>query len=328
MAYFAGGSALLGEDGLVFDYDEDYHESVTWKDGVVSMGSLTAWKQSGQANTYTHAGSDAIATRLLDSMYTIEAISANATNVADSDWESTVLEIRASSDPSTVLVDLYFWDGPTLNYWSALRWSKDAGLIWNADNFDWDFIIRGVTEDKVVWLDASTDTLFLGGTSARTTFYKDGDVWFEGAGAGWPFGSFWTSADFTQSSMTSNTWYPITLAAISDGQLNHMTHDGSGKLTMQVAGKYMLNYSVTVTVNTAGRHVQSGIRINGSVSSEEGVAHYDPQGVGVEGQLSGNVILSLSVGDEVELAVRTTDSGTGLTVTIDHISCNMVQIGS
>ena len=60
-------------------------------------------------------------------------------------------------------------------------------------------------------------------------------------------GSCWgNEIGWTQASAAQDTWYPISDADMSDGQLADVAHDGSGKLTVTFAGKYLINYAVTL----------------------------------------------------------------------------------
>ena len=144
---------------------------------------------------------------------------------------------------------------------------------------------------------------------------------------GLAFGSFHGDhVGWSQATAVQNTWYNISDASISDGELNYVAHDGNGKLTVVKPGFYLINYSITIEDNVANDHVEVGIEKNGSGSAEAaGVSHVESKFANEEEALSSTAIFNLSAGDTVELAVRTTDIGTP-TISVQDINLTIVRL--
>ena len=112
-----------------------------------------------------------------------------------------------------------------------------------------------------------------------------------------------------------------------DGELNLTTHDGSGKLTVTKAGRYLINYSITWEDTTANDHTEVGIEVSGSGSANPaGITHSETKFANEEQTQSGTAILSLAANDTIELAIRTTDANTP-TISVQDVNITMVHIG-
>ena len=124
-----------------------------------------------------------------------------------------------------------------------------------------------------------------------------------------------------------NTWYIISDTDMTDGNggLNLVTHDGSGKLTVTKAGRYLINYAVTLECSALNKHVQTGISIGGTVIND-GIQHYDVATPNAQLTIGSTAIISLAASGYVEIAVRTTDTGTP-DLSVDHLNFSIVQIG-
>ncbi len=145
-------------------------------------------------------------------------------------------------------------------------------------------------------------------------------------GSGLPYGSFWgNEIGWTQASAVQNTWYDIVNSNITTGELNNIVHDGNGKLTVLKAGRYLALWSGAFEADAANVHIQVTFSVNG-VPTDSGVNHFETVGVNRQDPVSGNAILDLSANDTVEIAIRTTDSGTP-DLAIDHLNMTLVLIG-
>lgn len=152
------------------------------------------------------------------------------------------------------------------------------------------------------------------------------DIQFTGSGFGWPYGSCWgNEIAFVQAAAVQNTWYLISDTDMTDGQLNNVTHDGSGKLTVTIAGRYLVNYSVVASSSVANKHIATAIAVNGTPVSD-GVAHSSLGTASDSVPFASTAILSLAANDTVETAIRTTDAGTP-DIAVDHVNISLVQVG-
>lgn len=169
----------------------------------------------------------------------------------------------------------------------------------------------------------ATDTLTV--TKIAATQFT-GDVQFTGSGVGWPYGScYGNEIAWTQAVATTATWYLVSDTDMTDGELNNVTHDGSGKLTVSIAGRYLVNYGVDVSVDAANTHVVSGIAVNGTAVNA-GQQHFHNMANNVESTLSSTAILSLAANDTVEVAVKH-EAGGNQALSVDHLNLSIVQVG-
>ncbi len=153
-----------------------------------------------------------------------------------------------------------------------------------------------------------------------------GDTYWTGDGSGLPYGSVWgNEIDWVQTNAAQDTWYEISDANITTGQLNEVTHDGNGQLTIGIAGRYHCIWSVTSEVTAANQHIQITFSVNGTEISD-GMNHYESFGVSRQFPISGNAILDLAATDTLEVSIRTTDAGTP-DISVDHYNISINQIG-
>lgn len=151
------------------------------------------------------------------------------------------------------------------------------------------------------------------------------DLLFKTSG-GLQYGScYGNEIGWTQASAVQNTWYEISDSDMADGQLNGVTHDGSGKLTVSKAGRYLCNWTGSFEANGANVHVQITFSVSGTETSD-GMNHIETLGANNQHPSSGNAILNLAANDTVEVSIRTTDAGTP-NLSTDHLNITMVQIG-
>ena len=155
-----------------------------------------------------------------------------------------------------------------------------------------------------------------------------GDFYFKNSGTGLPYGSCYGShIGWTQATAVQNTWYNISDADMADGELNLVTHDGSGKLTVAKAGRYLINYNVTFEDTIANNHVEVGLEITGSGSANaQGISHSENKFANEEEDLAGTAILSLAANDTIELCIRTTDATTP-DFSVQDINLTAVMVG-
>jgi hypothetical protein len=159
------------------------------------------------------------------------------------------------------------------------------------------------------------------------TFSNTGDAVFVGS-SGLSFGScYGNHIAWTQASAVQNTWYNIADEDMTDGVLNNIAHDGSGKLTVTYAGMYLVNYMLCYENDTANDHVEVGIEISASGSANAaGMSHSENKFASEEEHLSGTAILDLAAGATIEIAIRTLDAATP-DFTVHSLNITVVQLG-
>jgi hypothetical protein len=167
-----------------------------------------------------------------------------------------------------------------------------------------------------------------GAPSTYISIEPSGDTYFVGEGSGLPYGSCWgNEIAWSQTSAEQNTWYNISDTDMADGQLNLVTHDGNGKLTVNKAGRYLIDYSLAAEISVANKHIEAGIEISGSGSAvNDGRSHIEAGIATAQYMLSSTAILDLAANDTIEISVRTTDAGTP-DIEVDHLNITVTQIG-
>jgi hypothetical protein len=155
---------------------------------------------------------------------------------------------------------------------------------------------------------------------------SDGNTIFHGR-ASLQFGSCWgNEIGWTQAAAVQNTWYEISDADMSDGQLNGVTHDGSGKLTIADAGMYLCIYTLAgENDGGAGTHLEDTFSVSGT-ESNDGVNHTETREANAQIVIAGTAILDLADGATLEVSLRTTDAGAP-DISIDHLNITILQIG-
>jgi hypothetical protein len=152
-----------------------------------------------------------------------------------------------------------------------------------------------------------------------------GDAWWNASGNGWVFGSCGgDDIAWSQAAAVQNTWYLISDATIADGQLNLVTHDGNGKLTVTKAGKYLINWSGAFESNIITGSVHVGLSINGaSPAAHVGLTNRSVlYGAAAPSIFSGTGIVLLAANDTVELTIRTTAADT------PNLSCHFYMLSA
>lgn len=108
--------------------------------------------------------------------------------------------------------------------------------------------------------------------------------------------------------------------------MNLVTHDGSGKLTVTNAGRYLINYRATVSCSVDGKELQTGISISGT-EANDGIDHEIVTNAAAKEGMGSTAILNLSANATIEISIRTTDAGTP-DISVEHINVSVVKIGS
>jgi len=151
------------------------------------------------------------------------------------------------------------------------------------------------------------------------------DMVFTGSVNGLPFGScYGNEIGWSQANAVQNTWYDISDADMATGQLNLVTHDGNGQLTVTHAGMYAVDVSGAFEADATNVHVQIAVSINGTEAGA--FNHFETFGTNRQQSMGITDIIDLAASDTVNVSIRTTDAGTP-TLSIDHLMLRLIQIG-
>ncbi len=129
---------------------------------------------------------------------------------------------------------------------------------------------------------------------------------------------------WSQAGAVQNTWYDISDASMISGELQGITHDGNGKLTVLKDGIYAFDWAGAFEADAANVHVQITPSVDG-VEVVPGRNHFETNAVNREETCSGCTILDLTAGQTVNVSIRTTDVGTP-DLLVDHLLLRLIQI--
>ena len=153
-----------------------------------------------------------------------------------------------------------------------------------------------------------------------------GDLFYSGAGSGIPYGACQgMEIAWTQANAVQNQWYNISDADFVTTQLNEITHDGNGQLTVLKDGMYSADWAGAFEADAAGVHIQITFSVNGT-ATDFGMNHFKTIAVLREFPISAPTILSLEAGDTVNVALRTSDAGTP-DLLVDHLLIRLTMLG-
>lgn len=200
-------------------------------------------------------------------------------------------------------------------------------VIINDGGEDIDFRVEGKDSSSLFHVIAQTESeeVRSGAVAAYQTVTGGGLTYWVGAGAGLVTGSVYgNEIAFSQGSATQNQWYDISDSDMTSGYLNQITHDGNGQLTVLLEGVYEFVWTGSFGVDTANKHVQIGVAVNGT-EVPQGQNDFNSSAVQTELPSSGTGHLDLEANDTVEISMRTTDTGTP-TLTCAHLSYKLTMV--
>lgn len=183
-------------------------------------------------------------------------------------------------------------------------------------------------EEQHMFFKGDTYETRIGSETHYQNFENDGDTYWVGAGAGLLRGyCYGDHINWTQANAAQNTWYNIADADMASGQLNEVTHDGNGLLTVARAGVYLVGFSVSYEVDSANVHIELGVEIDGAAPAADSPHAHTTSKFSNQEQHNGTplVPIVLAAGQTIQVAIRTTEVGTpDFIVHNVHLSCAQV----
>lgn len=186
----------------------------------------------------------------------------------------------------------------------------------------------GDTLTDVIKISADGSTAIGDPGTTEMIIESDADTFWVGSGTGLLYGYAHGDHIAFSQVLAVDTWYSIADADIVSGSLNGVTHDGNGLLTVAKAGIYMVGFNVAYELNSANRHLEFGIEVDGAAPAVDSPhVHTTSKFSNQEQENAGTPVpISLTVGQTIQVAVLTTDSGNP-TIIVDNVHLSCWQIG-
>lgn len=207
---------------------------------------------------------------------------------------------------------------------------------WQTDSDDL-FLVHNQSEANAA--DELTESLIVGvmsGTKANQTLrfnavvthdldeISNVDSYWVGDGSGIPFGHMYTNATIAVTISGDDT--PTEIGDTwTTGEVNLVTFGASHYLTVTKAGRYKIDWSMSIAQNTPGGAIQceQGIMIGGS-AQVQGRSHRTIANTVDVGASAGTAILDLAASDQISLYVNNITSTTDIDVAHANLTITMV----
>jgi hypothetical protein len=150
------------------------------------------------------------------------------------------------------------------------------------------------------------------------------DSYWEDDGSGIAFGSMYTNATIAVTIAASST--PTEIGDTwTAGEVNLTSFGASHYITVTKAGRYKVDWSLSIAQNTPSASIQceQGIMVNGSAQSP-GVAHRTIANSSDVGASAGTAILDLAASDQISLYVENQTNTTNIDVEHGNVTVTMV----
>ncbi len=152
-----------------------------------------------------------------------------------------------------------------------------------------------------------------------------GTLFWTGDNTGLAYGScYGNEIAWQQAAAVQNTWYDVSDADMVDGELNGVTHDGSGKLTVLKAGRYKIDVEGDFEADAQNVHIQVAVSINGTETGA--FNHFNTFGTNKQQSMGLTGIYDLAANDTINVSLRTTDVGAP-ELDIDHLMIVVINVG-
>lgn len=151
-----------------------------------------------------------------------------------------------------------------------------------------------------------------------------GKLTFIGDGSGLPYGSIYNNTTIAVSISNNN---PTEIGSTwTGGEFNLVTFGSTHNLTVTKAGRYSINWSLSIAQNSPSAAIQleGGIMVGGSAVND-GKAHRTIANSTDVGNMSGTAILDLAASAEVSLYVENQTNTTNIDV--EHGNLSLVMVG-
>lgn len=118
----------------------------------------------------------------------------------------------------------------------------------------------------------------------------------------------------------ANTWYEVTTAVTTGPNLYRVSFANSHELIVELAGRYLVNWSMAITTTQANDEIMGTFGVN-NVAVDAGASHGTVKTGAAFVSVAGTGIVDLSAGDAISMFV---DNESGIrNITFEHITCTL-----
>lgn len=137
------------------------------------------------------------------------------------------------------------------------------------------------------------------------------------------YGSFYQRNGTTTVTVSATDTFYI-IGGMTTGEVSNVTFQNSQELLIQTAGKYAVNYSVSLSDGAGTPTIEVGVLKSGTIQANT-ATQADLSGAGKQSTFSGSGILSLAAGDLVQLGANNKTNTNNLTVTHANLTLEWVN---
>ncbi|MCK5606108.1 hypothetical protein KAR91_29690, partial [Candidatus Pacearchaeota archaeon] len=130
----------------------------------------------------------------------------------------------------------------------------------------------------------------------------------------------WTSVAFGG----GGTFVIISDANIVAGDVDDTAFQNNQELLIGTAGKYLINWNISVEASGANKHIEAGIGVDGTCNAA-GRMHMETKTANEEDAFGGTAILDLAATNTISIMITNVDDNTQLEV--HHVNLTVVKIG-
>ena len=152
----------------------------------------------------------------------------------------------------------------------------------------------------------------------------DGDLFFETDGTGLPYGEMYANnVTHTVDIVSADTYVEVD-GDLTGGELNLCTFPDDHYVQVTKAGRYLVNWSMSISCASANQEIEGAVMVGGTASTK-GTAHGNMITANSPITISGTLILDLAANAQLSLGLA---NHTGTTdVVLNHASMTATMVG-
>lgn len=182
----------------------------------------------------------------------------------------------------------------------------------------------GAVSNELYIANSDTATPLIKGKFPNDYVEINGDLYFNTAGSGLPYGCMHTDIQTDITCTLQSAWYQIPFDHMYVSNLVTLS-DANDDMTIIKTGNYIIGLNLCRHTHFSNDYEWSILLNNGTVATHV-IIHETTAGVGKSSSTAHTSIYTLTAGDTVEAWVRCTDAA-GKVITLEHADLNITMIG-